>query len=465
MFEAILIFSSFTLAVFTILGWFSLKRGVDYLGRTRITCLLVWIIGLGGTLLFAAIRIGGGEYDPVIGETSGGGFIAVSAIWIKRMVTVLSLAVAIGVIAYFSTGKDQPPKTGIDLILAYLAFIILSFVLGSIFGAVPAFTPQLFYGPLMLLALFMLNNVPLEIFIRHVKLVTAIILIASLFLCVKPDWAFMYSNQGSLLPWLSGRLAGLTAHPNVLGPLAVMYLLLERFQPAQTGARIFLSGIALTVLLLSQSKTAWISAIVAIGVLAAYKLMTSRVLSGKSSPHERFQAILILLTTGVFLITVFIGVLFSDELLTRLNLRYYTLASLSTFMGRTEIWQITLQLWERSPWFGYGPTLWGQEFRLQFMMGYAGQAHNQIIQTLGDSGIAGLAGLLFYLVTLVIYAFKTASSTRGVSLALVSFLLLRCGTETPVRTLAVIDATFFMHFVIFGFLLFASRNSSPLPRI
>lgn len=459
MVETILIFSSFVLAAGSILSFFSLQRGVGYLGRTRLAYLLVWMIGLGGTFLFAVIRIGGGEYDPVIGETGGGGFIAIGAIWFKRIVTALSLVTAVGVIAHFSTGKDRVLKTGTGLISAYFIFIIASFVLSSLFGTVPAFVPQLFYGPIMLLALFMLNDIPLKGFVYHVKLVIGVVLVGSLLLCVKLDWAFSYTAQGILIPGLSGRLAGLTAHPNQLGPLAVIYLLLEWYQPSRAGIRIFFLGAALLTLLLAQSKTAWIAAIVAVGVLAAYYLISSRFLSEKGSSEMRFRAALILSVAGVFSVIAFAGVLFSDELLIRSSFRYSALASLSTFTGRTEIWEITLQLWERNPWFGYGPTLWGQEFRAKFLMLYVGQAHNQVIQTLGDSGLVGLAGLLIYLGTLVVYAIRAASYTRGISLALVSFLLLRCGTETPIRTLAVIDATFFMHFMIFGFLLFAANDS------
>lgn len=459
MVKSILIFLSFVTAIGFIFGLFFLQRAMDYVGRIRITCLLIWIIGIGGTLLFAIIRIGGGEYDPVIGESGGGGFVAVATIWFKRIITIFSLLISIGIIIHSLANRNER-KIGISLICSYLVFVAFSFILGSFFGTVPAFTPQLFYGPIMLISLFMINDIPLEKFIAHVKSVILLIVIGSVLLCLKIDWAFFHNSLGTLIPGLPGRLAGLTAHPNVLGPLAVIYLLLEWYHPARS--RFFhlsFSTFAVIALVLSQSKTALIAAILASVILLLYHIQSSKLLD-EGSHKIRSQLTFVLSVGSIFLPTLFFGFLFLD----RLDLRSYffhhsILASLFTFMGRTEIWEITLQLWERSPWFGYGPTLWGQTFRTQFSLLYVGQAHNQVIQTLGDSGVIGLSGLLIYLITLIVYSVKAMSHTKGLSLALVVFLLFRCGTETPIRTLAVIDATFFMHFIVFGFLLFSTREA------
>jgi O-antigen ligase len=114
--------------------------------------------------------------------------------------------------------------------------------------------------------------------------------------------------------------------------------------------------------------------------------------------------------------------------------------------GRTYVWDATIEVWEESRIFGYGPTLWSEEFRARYgeFFAFAGQAHNQFIQSLGESGLVGLGALVVYFLTMLVVAMKTSERTAGLSLACFSLIAVRLLTEAALRTYRV-DAAFMLH--------------------
>jgi O-antigen ligase len=75
----------------------------------------------------------------------------------------------------------------------------------------------------------------------------------------------------------------------------------------------------------------------------------------------------------------------------------------------------------------------------------APHAHNQLLQSLSSAGAIGAAGLLFYVLTLIIYASRAAKRSEGMSMALVALMLIRSFTETPFNSLSVMQLEFFVH--------------------
>jgi O-antigen ligase len=122
------------------------------------------------------------------------------------------------------------------------------------------------------------------------------------------------------------------------------------------------------------------------------------------------------------------------------------------------IWEITLKEWWANPLFGYGPTLWDIDYRIAHGQLEAGQAHNQFVQTLGDSGLLGLLALLSYLMMLFYYAMKYTKESKGVLLALVLVLLLRCFTESPFRLIVFLEPAFLTHLILFTLLVMMQRS-------
>jgi O-antigen ligase len=110
-----------------------------------------------------------------------------------------------------------------------------------------------------------------------------------------------------------------------------------------------------------------------------------------------------------------------------------TRTDLVTLTGRTEIWDITLRAWRENVLFGYGAGIWGPERQLQFHMFHVGHAHNQVVQTLGEAGLAGLGLLLYYLGTLLVASLRGFVASRGMVLMLLMLMLVLCVTEAPMR--------------------------------
>lgn len=106
-----------------------------------------------------------------------------------------------------------------------------------------------------------------------------------------------------------------------------------------------------------------------------------------------------------------------------------------TLSGRTRVWAAALEGFHMNPVFGYGPSLFDEQYRADHIGGaeFATHAHNQAVQTLAENGIIGLTGLILLVGALVLYAFRVRGMASGVTLALLGILLTRFITETPMK--------------------------------
>ncbi len=418
------------------------------------TKLLQWIsilVIIGGTALPALIRILSGldVDDPRSASYDGSNIAAV--IWLKRFFTgsILLLTTA-GLLRRFTGLLDQRAP-GASLMFAYLAYAILSLVIGAIFSTKPALLPALYYSVFVLVLVFAAKQADLEKVIETIKFGLRLILIGSLVLAVAmPAWAFTKSAN-SMLPGLSERLVGLTSHPNVLGPLALLYLVLDSGRSRPRAWEWVMRLAAVLIIVLAQSKTVWVASIL---VVAAIVVM--RIFGGGRFFRRAASGWLILTALlGCTMIVMVLLLVATFGLHQLENLPGFR--NVLTLVGRSEIWSITISLWEQSPMFGYGPTLWSPEFRHSYSMLYVGQAHNQFIQTLGDSGLVGLFGLTIYVFSLLAYGLRLAAVSQGMTVGLAVLILIRSFTETPMRSLGVADPTFLMHFIVFATILYWSR--------
>ncbi|MFB9991216.1 O-antigen ligase family protein [Deinococcus oregonensis] len=224
--------------------------------------------------------------------------------------------------------------------------------------------------------------------------------------------AYQYSSIG-----LNVRLHGLQPHGNGLGYIAATVLLLSLYAPLRFGRWDWLWQLsALACLVLSQSKTMWLATALGVGVYALSQV-------GQLPPIKRGLSQLVLtaaILAGLFAVTVAAPQLDEADL---------------TLTGRTNVWAVTLKEFQTNPVAGYGPALWGEEYRNAQGSGFAwvGQAHNQIVQTVGQSGAIGAAGLAFALLSLIGMAWRSRTMTSGASLALLTLLIVRGVSETPLR--------------------------------
>jgi O-antigen ligase len=113
-------------------------------------------------------------------------------------------------------------------------------------------------------------------------------------------------------------------------------------------------------------------------------------------------------------------------------------------MNRGVIWEHALSGFAQDPVFGVGPGVWSPSFDQALVLTWreewirqVEQAHNQLVQTLAESGLVGAAALAALVVVVGLGAFVARRSTRGASVALFVVLLARMSVESPLSSPAV----------------------------
>lgn len=442
---------AFGIAVFVIFSFFGLTSSIQSIGQTRSLQWLMILITIGSTFLPAAIRIStGAEVDDsrLISQIESD---VGTIVWAKRLITASILLLAVGAVLalrknFLSTATGARP-----LRITYLLFFTAAFVVAPIFSTVPAVVFALYYPLPVLLALLLSEQADTAKLIRISRICVATVLLASMVLALYPKWGFAMLHYG-LIPGLPGRLAGATSHPNSMAPLGLLYIFLAAISPLRNRwLHCLLMVLSGTVIVLAQSKTVLGSAVLAMAIVLIYQFFHGEDRYRTRRSNWIAAGLGALIVGGVAL--GFLGLLAAQGALPFRLLNHRSVSDLATFVGRTDIWNITLSVWERNQWFGYGPTIWSPEFRAQYLMLYVGQAHNQFMQTLGEAGICGLFGLLIYIGALIVAAKRTAEISRGLSLAVLAFFLTRCVTEAPLRSMGVSDPSFLTHFIVVSMLL------------
>jgi O-antigen ligase len=202
-----------------------------------------------------------------------------------------------------------------------------------------------------------------------------------------------------------GQLAGLAGHPNALGPAAAALLLLELVRPRRRWwwpAGVAIAGMTLG---LTQSRTATVGcALGLLWILAAQR--------GLARWFAAAGSVGLLIVAG------------------------YSPPTLGTLNGRTQVWQYAWAEFQAHPVLGYGAGFLGPDYRASVLparLGWAGQAHNQVLQTMAASGIVGTTALFAYLAILAAGAVRAARFTGGASVGLLGLLAAQCVTESPLR--------------------------------
>jgi len=199
--------------------------------------------------------------------------------------------------------------------------------------------------------------------------------------------------------------------------------------------------VALVALFLTQSKTSWLAALLAYGVLLIYR-------HGRDANGRLHIGVWISLLLGVALLAS--GLLFIDvEKITSRFLDSGVGSGLSTLTGRTKIWQVAINMWLDSPWFGYGPGAWSPMHRMELGVPSATQAHNQLFQALSEGGLFDAVSMLVYFVLLGLAAIRCAAWTRGVSIAFFLIIAVRCVGESPFSIENMTSGDVVLHLILF----------------
>lgn len=367
-------------------------------------------------------------------------------VWKLALVTSEFALVAL---AAFSISRALLGGTRLTNFLPILGLSALggASLLSALLANSPTFPRSAVVLPIIVIGLLLAGHqskhVPVSLFISSL----GGIMWASLALAViAPQWAFRGMTSTAVAAFMA-RLAGVTSHPNSLGGLAALALAISLWPSVSGRVRCLVLPPTLAVLYLSESKTAWVAAITAV--------LLSWVFRNSKSHRASFKSALLIVIVGML---GTLGILSIDAGIASIDPK--AVESITTLTGRTALWATSLDLWLERPVLGYGQDAWSESWRAQYGYTFAGQAHNQFVQALVQTGLVGLLVNVFYLAVLGVAAIRTATATNGATLSIYAVLLLRCLTEAPLRFSAV-DHSFLLHASVF-LLITLAQVSTPL---
>ncbi|MEO8768070.1 MAG: O-antigen ligase family protein [Nitrosospira sp.] len=368
-----------------------------------------------------------------------------SSFWINRLITLFILLLCVERFIRFIVRREWTQIHGWSLFWAFAAFGLTNHILNGIFGAYPSFEHKVLYAFFFYFCVFLVAQSQPERCFLFVRSTLLFFLVCSAFAAVIIPKVVMDTGYSGGLG-IPIRYYGLATHANTLGPLAVVLMIcLWRFPFDARWINIFSWLLASSSLLLSQSKTT-IAAALVIGLFLViyryYKRLEEFV------PKRRFGLFMSIAACTCFFLSAVIffawlGTDATERLLNKLDMAWG--GQLTSLTGRTKIWVIAWEEFLASPWFGYGPSIWGDYYRFMIGMRAANSAHNQLLQSLSSAGIVGLTGLIFYTFMLIVYSLKAAPLSGGISVALVGLMLIRGLFEAPFTSSSAITSDFFVH--------------------
>jgi len=420
---------------------------LQYRAAARVTpelrlAVLLLVVGA-GAMLSVALTTRELDDTKVTGLMTYGdvadGFAA--SRWLSLFLMVASfIEVARG---WVEDQRRPSPDPARPLLLTMLAYYVGTILIQAVASDEPGFTLRDFYVPVVLAAVYYQRPSRMSLIFGAARGVILALMLTSL-LCIwlKPDFVIHRPDYG-VIPGVDWRLYGLTPHANALGPIALLGIVMEIHSPARWPALRWLTLLACAaVLVLAQSKTTWIT--MPLMALFVWLPLTLARASAAADAMGRFRRSVLTLSGCIAIVVVLAAAAAAFDVAGFVERR----VDVGSLTGRTQIWDITLQAWRENVLFGYGPGIWGPDRQREFHMFYVGHAHNQIVQTLGESGLAGLMLLLCYLLALVLAALRNFTASRGIVLLLLMLMLVRWITEAPMRSEGILSWSTFLHVLL-----------------
>ena len=371
--------------------------------------------------------------NGVVGAFTVGEKLTGPEIWMGRLSTAVLLAAVV-----FGLARPRFQAAGRLLCYTGVAFVAVPVVVGMLMGAFPVGmlqTQVLTVGALV--AIWAAPRVSVAMVVLVAKVALAITLVGSLVVLIVGAPDIWLEGEPSLIPGVPQRFQGATYHPNVLGPLPIVYLLLERYRPSPIRIRIPLTVLAIGALVLTQSKTA-----AAAGAIAAVIILA---MDQNRSRNERIAAGM--LAVALFIaFTAYVTVI-DDVIAPDATDRFRTLS------GRTRLWGVGIRAWLEQPITGAGALFFENWARVNNQL-WAGQAHNQFVQTVAEQGLVGLMGLIAYTGVMIDSALRSSHRSNATSVALLLILLVRFLTETPMTGMGL------EHWILYCLLIAWEREAA-----
>lgn len=367
-------------------------------------------------------------------------------------------------------GAADATHAGLPLLLGFCAYYAGNVLLPAAFGTIPSFALPMLYPLAVIGAIYTSRHYEPSDWLDAARWSLLVFLLASLLAsAIDPGLTTQYGSTETRLPGMTYRYWGLGSNPNSIAPLALLLMLLTIHRPFRfKGLTLAALAVGALILLLAQSQTTWGAAALVLAPFAAYRLRHRR---GARPAASDWTPARMLALVGVLLAVALAVALLVIELKVGSGMRSDFASAMeasrkgkeiSELSGRTQIWMIALDVWQQSPLFGYGPTIWSDAFRATWRVPFAFHAHNQFMQSLGAAGIVGVLGLLAYLGALAVGALRAARASRGLAPALVVVMLVRMITEVPLELSTVLLGDFLFQATTFvtvlGYLLRDERR-------
>ncbi len=369
-----------------------------------------------------------------------------SSFWLNRVITLGILALCAERILRFIIRREWTSIHSWGLFWLFAVFGLSNQIINGIFGSHPSFDHKYLYAFVIYFCMFLVAQSQPERCLRIARGALLLFFICSAIAAVVMPSVVIQAGYTGGLPGLSFRYYGLATHANTMGPLALVFMIcLWRFPFHSRWINLSSWLLVMLSLVLTQSKTTIIAAILIGSFLIIYRYRNR---FAQLYPGGRSG--LFIGTTAFFCFSFSIAILavwFGTDAVERM-IHQLDLASggkLTSFTGRTVIWNLAWQEFSASPLFGYGPSIWSPAYRLSVGLWFATTAHNQLLHSLSSAGIVGAAGLILYGAALIIYAFRAAPLSGGISLALTGLMLFRSFTEAPFNSTGIIQTEFFVH--------------------
>ena len=389
--------------------------------------------------------------------------------WISRGITALCLVIAVERIVRFVIRREFHQAKGMGVVLALMGYIGAVNLLAGLFGSPGGLNHHLIYAPIIALGVQSYAQTESQRCFAIVRNTLFVFLLASLaMLVVRPEMVAETHYRAGLIASVGLRFYGFATHPNTLAPLCLILLCSLRLRPFKVGlVHRFAALLAFVCLVLTQSKTSIILVLAGAAYFWFLDRHSAAAAAGTTRQREwQAQSVTVgFVAIGLIGLVMLLALLFYDPLLIKLSYVVDRL-QLTTLTGRTRIWEATIGAAKDNWLFGYGPDLWGLAFRIESGLPFT-HAHNQFIHTFGAAGVVGLFALVVYLVMLGRMAWQARSTSRGVTLVLFLFLLIRGLTELPLNVSNAMQGEFIiqMFLLVVGIGALQMQDPSPANKV
>lgn len=353
--------------------------------------------------------------------------------WLYRASTITQILMLFGLTLALLALKGRGAGHDRRLLIAALLFLVGNHGVNALLALHPGMPHRVVYSGALIFVLVAGAQVAQErasvaqaaALVRDA--LAFIVVVGLLALPVAPNAVIQSGYGGGLLPF---RYWGVAGHANSMGAMAALLILLAyAFPYSRRAVQRGVVAAALVSMLLAQSKTA----IVGLVVILTYMYFEF----GGGALRRKPNVSALVLYSGVFLLGV--GAV---GMASQLSLNAFELAEvwagspqgqeILSLTNRTRIWALAVDTWLRAPLFGYGNEAFGVEHRHEIRMPFALHAHNQYLHSLAAAGLVGLFSLLAFLLVLGRRSFDLAPASRGATVGIFLFILVRTLTEVPI---------------------------------